>query len=72
MRSFAEPDTEFRLERSGTPPTVDGLAIDEPTGEVTCVYCEATHENVDEIPHDPGCPQRFVHSEWYADSMDED
>jgi len=72
VRSFAEPDTEFELERSDTPVDVDGFKLGEPTGRVSCVSCGATAENVDEIPHDSDCPQRFVHSKWYVDSVESD
>ena len=72
MRSFAEPDTEFKLERSDTPVDVDGFKLGEPTGRVSCVSCGETAHNVDEIPHDSDCPQRFVHSEWYVDSVESD
>lgn len=68
MKSFAEPDTEFELVVSETPVTVDGFAMGEPTGEIVCLECDAQHANIDEIPHDKDCPQRFVHSRWYLDS----
>jgi hypothetical protein len=68
MRSFTDPDTEFELERSDTPVDVDGFKLGEPTGRVSCASCGATAHNIDEIPHEPGCPQRFVHSHWYIDS----
>lgn len=66
---FADPRTRFRLLVSETPVTVDGFAMGEPTGEVECLECGATHANIDDIPHDDTCPQRFVHSEWYADQV---
>lgn len=72
MKSFADPQTEFELVKSDTPVTVDGYAMGEPTGEVSCRYCGATHENIDDIPHDQDCPQRFVHSNWYAETMTND
>ena len=72
MRSFADPSTEFYLPKSGTPPSVDGLAIHERTGEVVCPHCWESDQNIDEIPHAESCPQRFVHSEWYAEAMQAD
>lgn len=72
MRSFADPDTHFRIVRSDTPVSVDGYALGEPTGEVSCAECQATAMNVDEIPHRHGCSQRFVHSQWYAENMEAD
>ena len=68
MKSFSDPDTEFRLIRSDTPVSVDGFKLGEPTGEVECLECEASHLNVDEIPHDEECPQRFVKSVWWQDA----
>ncbi|QHS17953.1 hypothetical protein GWK26_12780 [haloarchaeon 3A1-DGR] len=72
MRSFADPDTTFHLVRSQTPVNVDGFKLGEPTGEVECLECGAVEENIDEISHEPDCPQRFVHSRWYAEMMDQD
>lgn len=69
MRSFTDPDTLFRIIRSDTPVWVDGFKIGEPTGEIECRECGAAHENIDDIPHEEDCSQRFVHSEWYADTM---
>ena len=68
MRSFADPDTHFLLERSETTVDGDGFRLGEPTGRVSCAECRAVAENVDEIPHRRDCSQRFVHSEWYVDS----
>jgi hypothetical protein len=69
MRSFTEPETEFLLVTSDSPRSVDGYKLGEPTGEVMCLECFAVAENVDEIPHEQGCSQRFVHSEWYAEML---
>jgi len=69
MMSFADPETHFRILTSDTPVSVDGYALGEPTGEVLCLCCWESHLNIDEIPHEPDCPQRFVHSEWYAETM---
>lgn len=69
MKSFAEPDTHFKIITSDTPVSVDGFALGEPTGEIKCRECGATHKNIDDIPHAQDCRQRFVHSEWYADTM---
>lgn len=72
MRSFADPNTFFNIVVSTTPHTDDGFWPGEPTGEVRCEECGAAHVNVDEIPHEPDCSQRFVHSRWYAETMDAD
>ncbi len=68
-RSFSDPETHFRLERSDTPITDDGFKLGELTGEVTCLACGKTGENVDEIPHAPECDQRWVRSEWWVEHM---
>jgi hypothetical protein len=68
VRSFADEDTYFALERSDTPVTVDGYKLGEPTGRVSCTECRAVAANVDEIPHERACSQRFVHSRWYGES----
>lgn len=72
MRSFTAADTFFHFVVSDTPITVDGYALGEPTGDVECCECGATHENIDDIPHESDCSQRFVHSEWYAKTMASD
>jgi len=69
MRSFADPETAFHLVRSDTPITEDGFKIGELTGEVVCLECDESHTNIDEIPHEEDCSQRFVHSRFYADAM---
>jgi len=62
--SFASPDTEFRILHSAEGDH-DGCRPGEPTGVVECARCGRRSENVDHIPHAPGCPQRHVHSEWF-------
>ena len=69
MKSFAHHSTHFHIEKSETSVSVDGFALGEPTGMITCLCCLESHLNVDEIGHEPNCPQRFVHSRWYAESM---
>ena len=69
MRSFANPETHFEIQRSDTPHTDDGLWPGEPTGRIVCLACGEAHYNVDEIPHAETCPQRFVHSRFYDDAM---
>ncbi|MFC7044319.1 hypothetical protein ACFQH6_20620 [Halobacteriaceae archaeon GCM10025711] len=60
--SFSDPDTHYRVIRSDTPIDVDGFNLGEPTGEIQCEECGAEHLNVDEIPHEPWCSQRYVKS----------
>lgn len=67
MRSFADPDTEFELLRSDTPVDVDGYKLGELTGDVKCAECGAVAENIDEVPHDHDCSQRWVASHWWAE-----
>ena len=75
IRSFADPDTHFRIEESGSPPSVDGMAIHEPKWLV-CDECDARviidgadgHQTtIDNLPHARSCSQRAVTSEWWMD-----
>ena len=76
-KSFSDPDTHFRIEESGSPPSVDGLAIHEPKWLV-CDECEArvlideadeTQTTIDNLPHDAGCSQRAVFSEYFIEKQ---
>ena len=69
MQSFADPETHYHLVTSETPHTVDGVNLGEPTGEVRCCACGSVAENIDEIPHAPDCPQRWVRSDWWVDHL---
>jgi len=62
--SFADPRTKFKLLRGSKGKT--GGHINEPTGQIQCELCEAMHTNIDEIPHEEDCPQRYVHSGFYV------
>jgi len=73
LRSFADSETHFEIVPSGSPPSVDGLAITEPK-YLRCSECGAqvridgpdgTQTTIDDLPHDRGCPQRDVVSEWW-------
>lgn len=63
--SFADPRTKFELVRGAEGRS--GGHINEPTGVVRCEACGAKHTNIDDIPHNSDCPQRFVHSRFYVD-----
>jgi hypothetical protein len=69
MRSFADPDTHFEIVREEQELDRGGLTAVRPTGEVRCVACGEVAENVDDFPHAQDCPQRFVHSSWYAEQL---
>lgn len=71
MQHFGDPDTKFELVVSDTPVDVDGFKLGEPTGTVRCEECGAEHKNIDEIPHEPDCSQRFCHSYWYVDMVEQ-
>ena len=80
MRSFASPDTHFRIIPSESPPTVDGLAIGEPKW-LACECCSARvridgpdgHQTaIDDLPHDRTCPQRDVVSRWFREQFGSD
>ena len=62
-----DPETEWRLIRSETPVNVDGFKLGEPTGEVQCEECGQSAMNIDEIPHDPDCDQRWSRTGYWAD-----
>lgn len=75
LRSFSSPETEFAIVPSGSPPTVDGLAISEPK-YLRCERCGAQvridgpdgHQTtIDNLPHDRDCPQRDVVSEYFEE-----
>ena len=75
LRSFASPKTHFRIVPSGSPPSVDGLAITEPKW-LECTECGArvridgpdeTQTTIDNLPHDRDCPQRDVVSRYYRE-----
>lgn len=69
-RSFADPETEFLLERSGSPVNVDGHKLGAPTGHVICTKCCRVSDNIDEITHETTCPQHDVHSEYWRRTHD--
>lgn len=65
------PDTSYVIEASGTPVSEDGYKHNEPRWLV-CGECGASVEitpepsaGVDELPHDPDCPQRPVKTAWW-------
>jgi hypothetical protein len=67
-RSFTDPETEFRLERSETPVTEDGYKLGELTGTVICEVCGQEAGNIDAINHEPGCPQSDVVSDYWRET----
>ena len=77
MQSFADPQTHFEIVPSGSPPSVDGLAISEPKF-LRCSECDAqvridgpeeTQTTVDNLPHDRQCSQRGVTSRYYEEQF---
>lgn len=73
MKDVFDPDTEFVIERSETPVSEDGYKHNEPK-YLTCAHCSArellTEEpsaGVDELQHDPDCPQRWARTPWWRD-----
>lgn len=66
FRRVADPDTEWEIVESGSPPSVDGYASGEPKF-MRCRYCGAQviidgpdgHDtSIDELVHKSDCPQR--------------
>lgn len=62
-----DPETKWRIIRSDTPVNVDGFKLGEPTGEIMCEECGKSAMNLDEIPHDSDCPQRWSRTEFWAE-----
>lgn len=78
MKSFSDPSTHFRILRSDTPVSVDGFKIGEPK-LLECEECGArvliTEEpspGIDELQHEPSCPQRWVRSKWWRTTFLQD
>lgn len=67
--SVYDPETEFVIVRSETPVSVDGVAMNAPTGEIECAVCGRSSMNVDEIPHRETCSQRFVRTDWWREHL---
>lgn len=77
MKSFADPDTHYELLTRPGPEQNNGPVDGKPTGEVKCLgtcadgsACGGVAMNVDDLPHDPTCDQRFAHSRWYVEMLD--
>jgi hypothetical protein len=75
LRSFADEETHFRIIPSGSPPSVDGLAITEPKW-LECTECgarvridgpEGHTTTIDNLPHERDCDQRDVVSRDYVE-----
>jgi len=75
LRSFTDKETHFAIVPSGSPPSVDGLAISEPKW-LRCTTCgaqiridgpEGHTTTIDNLPHERDCPQRDVVSRDYVD-----
>jgi hypothetical protein len=72
VRSFSDPETEFRIVASETSVDVDGYKLGEPKF-LECPYCAAcvqitpdpSDPGIEELPHATACPQRDVKSEWW-------
>lgn len=78
MRSFSDESTHFEIVRSETPLDVDGYKIGEPK-YLRCTECGAQElltpdpsPGVDELQHEPDCPQRYVKSRWWARNFQTD
>ncbi|KZX49313.1 hypothetical protein [Haloarcula sp. K1] len=69
MKSFADPSTTFELVFEEASVGQGGLTARRPTGEIRCTECRAVATNIDDFPHEQWCPQRFVHSRWYAEQL---
>lgn len=76
-QTLYDSEVELRLALSESPPTVDGLAIDEPKAW-ECPHCSASipidrdpseggkfGAAAEELPHDAGCPNRGIKTDWW-------
>jgi hypothetical protein len=70
-----DAETSYVIEDSGTPVSEDGYKHNEPRWLV-CGACGASVEltpepsaGVDELPHDPDCPQRFAKTHWWREQF---
>jgi hypothetical protein len=68
-----DPETHYFLERSQSPRSVDGYRQEEPK-RLVCEECganvrltEQPSAGVDELGHDPTCPQRYAKSRWWRE-----
>ncbi|WP_156105723.1 hypothetical protein [Halobellus rufus] len=78
MRSFSDPDTEFEIVVAETSEDWDGARRGEPV-KMRCPDCGATlpitrepSASIEELPHDPDCPQRGVTSQWWERTFVDD
>ncbi len=77
LRSFADSETHFAIVPSGSPPSVDGLAISEPKF-LQCSTCDAQVRidgpeehttTIDNLPHERDCPQRDFFSRYFEETF---
>ena len=71
-RSPFDPDTHYSIVPSDTPVNVDGYKLGEPQ-HLRCDECGASvlltpepSPGIDELQHEPDCPQRWARSDWWA------
>lgn len=48
---WSDPNTEFILEKSGTPLDEDGFKLGEPTGHIICEECGRAAMHIERINH---------------------
>jgi hypothetical protein len=71
-----DPETEYRIITSDTQQHVDGYREGEPK-YLCCQYCTARVQitparddpGIDELPHDPSCPNRFAKTHWWREQF---
>lgn len=76
MPSPFDPETHYRIEQSGSPPWVDDYGRTEPK-YLVCEGCGASAQldadpdtpGVDDLAHDPTCPNRFAKSRWFVEQV---
>lgn len=75
FRSALDPETHFEIVRSETPITEDGYKIGEPK-LLECEECGASvlltedpSPGIDELGHEPDCPQRYARTATWRDAF---
>ena len=65
MMYALDSDTEYRVIKSETSVGKGGIRRGEPTGEIRCEECGQAHVNIDEIPHEVDCSQRYSRTNYW-------
>jgi len=64
MSSFADPGTHYTLIIRDVPVGHDDCRVERVVA-IMCDCCERRAANIDSIPHENDCEQRFARSDWF-------